>query len=238
MLFSLTAGMRYELNLVSPIDLPLNCSIKNIQSTRRLRIASLSPTCFSKSRKFVATYRFHRLLSDLCSQISKPTPEDFFNAFVKHHAEDGVRVCKDVVVKMMLKYAMWLVEEAKRDVDVKSWKEFAKTGILDEDEDAEMDELEYERLIPRIPSSPATLALSPKRKRVRHRTRPQMHHLLSIPIITVAKCRFPVLPRVRLRRSTLRTRIRTCIQPGTFTISTLHHPLRRSACAYGVPLCT
>lgn len=94
----------------------------------------------------------------------------------------------------MLKHAMWLVEEAKRDVDVKSWKEFAETGILDEDEDAEMDEPEYERLIPRIPSSPATHALSPKRKRVRHRTRLQIHHLLSIHTLTVAKCRFPVLP--------------------------------------------
>jgi hypothetical protein len=99
-----------------------------------------------------------------------------------------------------------------------------------------MDEPEYERVVRPIPSSPATLTLSPKRKRVRPRARPQMHYLLSTLILTVAERRFPVLPRIRLRRSTLRTRIRTRIQSGTFTISTLNQPLRRSARAHDVPL--
>jgi hypothetical protein len=193
-----------------PADLP---HIQSTQSTRRFRVVSLNPTCFSKSQKFIAAYRFYRLLSDLCPQISKPTPEDFFKAFMKHREEAGERVDKDVVIKLMLKHAMWLAEEAKRYVDVKSWKEFARTEILDVDEDDEMDEAEYERVVPGIPSSPATLSLSPKRKRVRPRTRPQTHHILSVPILTVAERQFPVLPRIRLRRSTLRTRIRTCIQP-------------------------
>ena len=89
---------------------------------------------------------------------------------MEHHTETGLRVNKDVIVKLMLKHAMWLAEEAKRYVDVKSWKEFARTKILDVDEDTEMDEPEYEHLVPCIPSSPGTLVLSPKRKRVRPHT--------------------------------------------------------------------
>jgi len=66
-----------------------------------------------------------------------------------------------------------LVEEAKRHVDIPSWKTFAKTKILcvdedlDEDSDVEMDEPEPEPacLVPPISGSPATLVLSPKRKR-------------------------------------------------------------------------
>ena len=69
----------------------------------------------------------------------------------------------------MLKHAAWLAEEARRYVNIQSWKDFAKTGILnlDEDPDIEMDELEIDRLVRPTPSSPATLTLSPGHKRVR-----------------------------------------------------------------------
>lgn len=93
-----------------------------------------------------------------------------------------------MVVELMLKHAMWLAEEAKRYVDAKSWKEFAKTKILNVDEDTEMDEPEHERLVPCIPGPPGAPALSPRSKRVRSRTLPQMHHLFSISILTVAEC--------------------------------------------------
>ena len=136
-------------------------------STRRFRIASLDPICFSKSQEYLATYRFVRLLSDLCRpRIPRPTPEQFFNAFVDHHTKTGVRVDKDAIVKLMLKNAMWLAEHAKRYVDVQSWKEFAMTKVLDVDEewDAEMDEHEYRHLARTIPIVP--IILSPRRKRV------------------------------------------------------------------------
>ena len=157
---------------------------------------------------------------------------------MKNHADDDLHIGKDAVIKLMLKHAMWLAEEAKRYVDVKSWKEFAQTKVLDVDRDAEMDESDYERLVPCIPSSPAALASSPKPKRVSPRTRPQKCHLIRTPILTATERRFPVLPRVRFRRPALRKRIRICVQPGTFTISTHHLSLRRSACAYDVPPCT
>lgn len=125
-----------------------------------------------------------------------------------HHAEAGTRVSKGTVVKLMLEHARWLAEEARRCVDVQSWKNFARTGVLDVDEgwDVEMDEPEYERLVRLIPGSPASLTLSPKRKRVRPRVRPRTRYLLSTLVLTVTERRFPVLPRIRLRRSaTLRT---------------------------------
>jgi hypothetical protein len=170
----------------------------------------------------------------------KSTPEDFFNAFMDHHAEAGTRVSKDAVVELMLKHATWLAVAAKQYVDVQSWKEFAKTKVLDVDEelDVEMDEPEHERLVRLIPGSPATLTLSPKRKRVRPRAQPQMHYLLNTITLTVTERQFPVLPRIRFGRSILRMRIRTWIQSGTLTITTPNQPLRRSACAHDVPICT
>lgn len=85
-----------------------------------------------------------------------------------HHAKIGVHVSKDSVVKLMLNHATWLVEEAKRFVDVQSWKEFALTKVLDvdEDRDVEMDETDYEHLARSIPMH-SPIPLSPKRKRVR-----------------------------------------------------------------------
>lgn len=71
----------------------------------------------------------------------------------------------------MLKHAVWLAEAAKRDVNVQSWKEFARTKILGADEDVEMDELEYEDPARPTPGSPVASAPSPKRKRVRPRAR-------------------------------------------------------------------
>ncbi|KAF9654361.1 hypothetical protein BDM02DRAFT_3264890 [Thelephora ganbajun] len=145
MLFSLTTGM----------------------STRRLRIVSLSPICSAKSQEYIAAYRFYRLLSDLCSGISKPTPEDFFNALMNHNREAGIRVSKDAIVKRMLKHAIWLTEQAKRHVNIQSWKDFARTKVLDVDResDVEMAEPDDERLVRPILSSSAPLALSPKQKR-------------------------------------------------------------------------
>jgi hypothetical protein len=81
---------RHEVR-VPTLSLPTSLTFKP-RSTRRFRVVSLSPTCFSKSQKYIAAYRFFRLLSDLCPQISKPTPEDFFNAFMNHHAKAGIRV--------------------------------------------------------------------------------------------------------------------------------------------------
>lgn len=118
---------------------------------------------------------------------------------MEHHAEAGIRVNRDAVVELMLKHAMWLVEEAKRYVDVPSWKEFARTKVLDLSEDVEMDEPEDDRLVRPIPSSPGTLTLSPKNKRVRPRARPQTHCLISTPVLTVTERRFPVLTGIRLR---------------------------------------
>jgi len=164
-LFSLTTGMRYEYkprpSLISHAYSP--------PSTRRLRIATLGQTCFSKSQEYIATYRFVRLLSDLCRpQIQKPTPEQFFSAFMDHHKKAGIPVSKDAIVRKMLKYATWLAEDAKRYVDVQSWKEFAANKVLDVDErwDAETDELEYRRLVRTIPIIPVAPTPSPRRKRV------------------------------------------------------------------------
>jgi len=152
---------------MSPSDVPHTTSPP---STRRLRIASLGPICFSKSQEYLATYRFVRLLSDLCRpRIPRPTPEQFFNAFMDHHTKNGVHVDKDAIVGLMLKNAMWLAEHAKRYVDVQSWKEFAVTKVLDVDEDwdAEMDEPKYRHLARTIPIVPITHTPSPRRKRVR-----------------------------------------------------------------------
>jgi hypothetical protein len=144
---------------------------------------SFSPTCHSKSRKYLASYRFVRLISDLCRpQISRPTPEDFFNAFMDHHAEAGIRVSKDTVIKLMLEHAPWLADQGKQIVDIKAWKEFARTKFLDVDEewDVEMDVLEDENLVRPLPGSPAILTPSPKRKRVRPCARPQTYYLLNV----------------------------------------------------------
>jgi hypothetical protein len=109
------------------------------------------------------------VLSDLCLGIPKPTPEDFFNAYISHHAEAGMSVCRDAVIKLMLSHAKWLVGGAKRYVNVQSWKDFARTGTLDMDEesDVQMDEVDNDLLARPVPSSPAALSLSPGRKRVR-----------------------------------------------------------------------
>lgn len=104
---------------------------------------------------------------DLCGQ-SKPTPEDFFSAYISHQAEAGIRVCKGTIIKLMSKHAAWLSEEARRYVNVQSWKDFARTGDLDldEDQDVEMDEIEINHLVVPILSPEPSLVLSPKRKRV------------------------------------------------------------------------
>jgi hypothetical protein len=122
-----------------------------------------------KSQRYMAAYRFVRLLSDLCIGISRPTPEDFFDAYVDHQNKVGGRVCKDTIIKLMLEHAVWLSEEARKSVNVQSWKDFAKTRILDLDEesDVEMDELEFNNPPRPIPSSPARFTLSSKRRRVR-----------------------------------------------------------------------
>ena len=153
----------------------------SVQSTRKFRIVSFSPTCWIKSQNYITAYRFVRLLLDLCTGISKPTPGDFFNAYVNHQTKSGMRVCKDTIVKMMLKQAAWLAEQARRYVNVQSWKDFAKSGILDLDEevDAEMDELEISDLLHPMPSTMETLSISPKRKRVRLPTRQQHDTHLS-----------------------------------------------------------
>lgn len=84
-----------------------------------------------------------------------------------HHAKAGIEVDKDAVLELMSKHAMWLVEEAKRYVDIQSWKDFASSQVVNVDEewDAEMDDLGYGHSALPIPSSP--IPLSPKRKRVR-----------------------------------------------------------------------
>jgi hypothetical protein len=117
----------------------------------------------------MAAYRFVRLLSDLCIGISRPTPEDFFDAYVSHQKKIGGRVCKDTIIKLMLEHAAWLAEEARRYVNVQSWKDFAKTRILDlgEDSDIEMVELEFNDQLRPIHNSPAPFTLSPGRRRVR-----------------------------------------------------------------------
>lgn len=86
-----------------------------------------------------------------------------------HHTKNGIRVDKDAIVRLMLKHAVWLAEHAKRYVDVQSWKEFAKTKVLDMDEewDAEMEEPEYQHLARTIPIVPIALSPSTRRKRVR-----------------------------------------------------------------------
>lgn len=137
------------------------------QRTRRLRIVSFSPTCWVKSQNYIAAFRFVRLLLDLCGQ-SKPTPENFFNAYISYQAEAGICVCQETIIKLMSKHAAWLSEEARRYVNVQSWKDFARTGDLDldEDQDAEMDEIEISHPVGPTLSPEPSLALSPKRKRV------------------------------------------------------------------------
>lgn len=78
-------------------------------------------------------------------------------------------VCKSTIIELMLKHAAWMAEQARRHVDVQSWKDFAKTGILyfDEESDVEMDEPGADRLARPIPGSPATLTLSLGHNRVR-----------------------------------------------------------------------
>ena len=88
---------------------------------------------------------------------------------------------------MMLEYAIWLAEDAKQYVDSRAWKEFAKTKVLDVDEDVEMGEPEYDGLVRPNLSSPGTLTLSPNHQRVRARARPQTHYLISIPILTATE---------------------------------------------------
>jgi hypothetical protein len=109
--------------------------------------------------------------------MSKPTPEDFFNAYINHQEEAGMPVCKDTIVALMLRHAAWLAQEAKRFVDVQSWKDFAKTGTLDLDgeSDVGMDELEIDRLVRPISKSPATLTLLPGHRRVRPLAQLQDH---------------------------------------------------------------
>ena len=99
--------------------------------------------------------------------MTKPTPEDFFNALVDQQTEAGRHVNKDAIIKMMAKHATWMVKNAPRDVDTPSWKEFAKTKVLDVDQDIEMDEPGYDHPVRRILTSPVDPPLSPKRKRVR-----------------------------------------------------------------------
>ena len=124
---------------------------------------------------------------------------------MNHHAKAGVPFSKDTVVELMLKHAKWLIEGARRQVDVQSWKEFAKTKVLDvgEEWDVEAEGPEFEHLDRSTLDSPGFLTLSPKRKRVRSRARPQVRHLLNALMPTAAKRRFPVLPRIRLRRPAL-----------------------------------
>lgn len=75
----------------------------------------------------------------------------------------------------MLKHAAWLAADAKRSVDVQSWRGFAKTGVLDLDEelDIEMDELENDRLVRPVSNSPANLTLSPGYRQVRPLAQPE-----------------------------------------------------------------
>ena len=89
--------------------------------------------------------------------------------YVNHQEKIGGRVCKDAITKLMLEHAPWLAQEARKYVDVQSWKEFAKTGTLDVDEepDVEMDELELNNSLRRISGSPAPLAPSSNHRRVR-----------------------------------------------------------------------
>lgn len=63
-------------------------------------------------------------------------------------------------VKLILKHAIWLAEDAKQYVDAQAWKEFAKTKVLDVDEDVEMDEPEYDSLVRPTLGSPGTLILT------------------------------------------------------------------------------
>lgn len=83
------------------------------------------------------------MLSDLCLGIPKPTPEDFLNAYIRHHGEDRTTVHGDAVVKLMLRHAKWLVREAEQYVNVQSWKDFARSGTLGAEEwsDVQMDEI-------------------------------------------------------------------------------------------------
>jgi len=100
---------------------------------------------------------------------------------MNHHAEAGRSVSKDKAVKLMLKHALWLAEDAKQYVDSKSWKEFAKTRVLYVDEDVEMDEPERGRLVRPISSSPLTLDFLPKQKRVGPGAQSQTYYLLNTP---------------------------------------------------------
>ncbi|KAF9786950.1 hypothetical protein BJ322DRAFT_1052869 [Thelephora terrestris] len=162
-------GLTYLTDTKIPGEMLL-FSLTTGMSTRRLRIVSLSPTCWIKSQDYIAAYRFWRFVLDICTGISKPTPENFLNAYIDHQTKAGMRVCKGTVVEMMLKHAAWLAEAAKRHVNVQSWKDFARTGILDIDEelDAEMDEREItSHLLRPTPSTLATRSISPKRKRLR-----------------------------------------------------------------------
>ena len=192
--------------------------------------------CFVKSQKYLAAYRFFRVLSDLCLGIPKPTPEDFFNAYISHHEEAGMSVRRDAVLQLMSRHAKWLVGEAKRYVNVQSWKDFARTGTLDIDEesDVQMDEVDNGLLTRPVPSSPAALSLSPGRKRVRPHTQPRVHYPFTF---VVTERRFPVLPRIHFGRISQHW-IRTRIQSRAFAIPTVYQPLRRSACASCIPLCT
>ena len=99
-----------------------------------------------------------------------------------HHAEAGIRVSKDNVIKLMLEHALWLADPEKQIVDIGAWEEFARTKFLDVDEerDVEVDVLEDENLVRLFPSSAAILTLSPKRKRVRPCARPHTHYLLNV----------------------------------------------------------
>ena len=193
-LFSLTTGMRYETQIRL---LSLLLILATTESMRRLRIATLHPVCFVKSTKYIATYRFHRLFANLCSQMTKPTPEDFFNALVDQQTKAGTRVNKDTIIKTMAKHAMWMAKNAQRSVDVASWKEFANTEILDIDEDVDMDAPGYGRPVRRILSSSVSPPLAQKRRRVRPSFSHHTTHSASPH--SVAECQFPVLPRLYLR---------------------------------------
>lgn len=127
--------------------------------------------CFIKSQKYIAVYRFCRLLSDVCPKISKPTPEDFFEAFAKRQAETRMPVSKDAIVKLMLRHAAWLgsSENGKQCANVQAWRKFSRTGVLgiDEELDVEMEILENLSLVHPGPDPLQITPHSPARKRRR-----------------------------------------------------------------------
>ena len=137
--------------------------------------------------------------------MSKPTPEDFFNAYVRHQTISvGTETYKDAMTKLMLKHALWLSEEARRRVDVQSWIDFARTGVLGtgEELDVEMDEWEIDDLLRRTSCTPA-LALPPsKRRRVSVLYLPFINRFYNTLTLPVAKHWFPLLPRICFRGST------------------------------------